>query len=84
MKDVRPVAQIHDELIFEIDEKLVEKISPKIKEIMESVLKLNPIDTIFQESRPERDTRDQTTGLTSDKKKLKTIPLLVEPKIGEN
>ncbi len=61
MEEVRPVAQIHDELIFEIDEKLVEKISPKIKEIMEGVLEKYPID-----------------------KKLKTIPLLVKPKVGEN
>jgi DNA polymerase-1 len=37
-KDVFPLIQVHDELVFEIKEEKVEKILPKIKEIMESVI----------------------------------------------
>jgi len=37
-KDAYLLLQIHDELIYEIKESLVEKISPKVKEIMELVL----------------------------------------------
>ena len=61
LEKVRPLAQIHDELIFEIDKKIIDEITPKIKKIMESVLDKNPID-----------------------KKLKKVPLIVEPKIGNN
>ena len=32
------VLQVHDELVYEMDKKLVEKVSPEIKKIMESVL----------------------------------------------
>ena len=32
--------QVHDELVFEIENSLVEEISPKIKEIMENVVSL--------------------------------------------
>jgi DNA polymerase-1 len=61
MEKVRPIAQIHDELIFEIEENLMEKISPKIKEIMENILIKQPIDN-----------------------NLKIIPLIVDPKVGDN
>ena len=44
IENVKPIAQIHDELIFEIKEDLVKKISLKIKKIMENVLEKNPID----------------------------------------
>ena len=40
---VRPVAQIHDELIFEIKENLIDEISPKIKQIMENVFQDFPL-----------------------------------------
>lgn len=36
--DVRLLLQIHDELIYEIKDKLVKDISPKIKNLMESIL----------------------------------------------
>jgi len=61
LEKVRPLAQIHDELIFEIDKKIIDEINPKIQKIMESVLEKNPLD-----------------------KKLKKVPLIVEPKIGNN
>lgn len=37
---VWPILQVHDELVYEIDEKLVKTVSWKIKEIMESVVSL--------------------------------------------
>jgi DNA polymerase-1 len=37
-KKIKLLMQVHDELIFECDEDFVDEISPKIKEIMESVL----------------------------------------------
>lgn len=61
LKDVRPVAQIHDELIFEIKKDKLNETVPKIKNIMETVLDKNPIN-----------------------KKLKKVPLIIEPKIGDN
>ncbi|MDO8496570.1 MAG: DNA polymerase I [bacterium] len=40
-KDVKMLLQVHDELLFEVKNNLVQEISPKIKEIMENVCKLN-------------------------------------------
>jgi len=37
-KDARLLLQVHDELVYEIKEELVEKITPEIKKIMESVI----------------------------------------------
>ncbi len=39
--DIRMLLQVHDELLFEIKNNLVESISPKIKSIMENVAKLD-------------------------------------------
>ncbi len=39
-EDVRMLLQVHDELLFEIKEDVVEKVVVKLKEIMESVIKL--------------------------------------------
>ena len=39
-ENVKMLLQVHDELVFEIIEKEIEKIVPKIKDIMENVLKL--------------------------------------------
>ncbi|MDP3792247.1 MAG: DNA polymerase I [bacterium] len=39
-RDVKMLLQVHDELLFEIKNNLVEPISPKIKKIMESVYQL--------------------------------------------
>jgi DNA polymerase-1 len=40
-QDVKMLLQVHDELVFEIKEKEVKNIVPKIKEIMENILKLD-------------------------------------------
>ncbi|MBI4135442.1 DNA polymerase I [Candidatus Uhrbacteria bacterium] len=37
---IRMLLQVHDELVFEVEKDLVDKVAPKIKEIMESVYKL--------------------------------------------
>ena len=37
-KDVKMLAQVHDELVFEMKEPLVESICPQIEKIMEGVL----------------------------------------------
>ena len=37
---VKLILQVHDELVYEIEEKLAEKISPKIEKIMESLIPL--------------------------------------------
>ncbi len=42
-KDVRLTMQVHDELVYEVKSTLAEKIVPKIREIMESVI--DPKDT---------------------------------------
>lgn len=38
LNDVKPLLQIHDELIYEIKTDIIEDIAPKIREIMENVL----------------------------------------------
>jgi DNA polymerase-1 len=40
IKNVHLLLQVHDELVYEMPENLVEKIAPKIKEIMENVVSL--------------------------------------------
>jgi DNA polymerase-1 len=40
-RNVRMLLQVHDELLFEIKDNLVDDVSPKIKKIMESVAELN-------------------------------------------
>jgi DNA polymerase-1 len=40
-KDVKMLLQVHDELLFEIKDTLVKSVSPKIKDIMENVCKLD-------------------------------------------
>ncbi|MDB9944448.1 DNA polymerase [bacterium] len=37
-KDVRILLQVHDEMVFEINEKKLAEIAPKLKQVMESVL----------------------------------------------
>lgn len=39
-KEVRMLLQVHDELLFEVKKELVEKVAPKIKDLMEGVTKL--------------------------------------------
>ncbi len=51
--EVRMLLQVHDELVFEVKDTLVEELAPKLKKLMETVYKLD-------------------------------VPLLVEPKAGEN
>ncbi len=38
-KDVHMLMQVHDEIVFEIKESVVEKVAPEIKKIMENVVK---------------------------------------------
>ena len=43
--NIKMLLQVHDELVFEVKEELVDKIAPKIKDIMENIIKLKvPID----------------------------------------
>ncbi len=39
--DVRMLLQVHDELLFEIEDSLVKFVSPRIENIMENVAELN-------------------------------------------
>ena len=39
--DVKMLLQVHDELLFEVKNNLVENISPQIRKIMENVAKLD-------------------------------------------
>lgn len=39
-EDVKMILQVHDELVFEVKQKFVSEVSKKVKEIMESVVKL--------------------------------------------
>lgn len=41
LDDARMLIQVHDELVFEVKEKMIEKVVPKIVSIMESVLNEN-------------------------------------------
>ncbi len=45
-KDVRLLLQVHDELVYEVEESLVESIAPKIKDIMQSVINPKEISGI--------------------------------------
>ena len=47
-KDVKFLAQVHDELIFEISDKLLEKIIPEIEKIMESILKNSDLEEKYK------------------------------------
>jgi len=38
--EVKMFLQVHDELLFEVDEKMIEKITDEIKKIMENVVEL--------------------------------------------
>lgn len=40
-RDIKMLVQVHDELLFEIKDNLVEKVSPEIKKIMENVYQLD-------------------------------------------
>jgi len=39
--DVKILAQVHDELVFEINENKIDELGPKIQEVMESVLNVH-------------------------------------------
>ncbi|MDP1629395.1 MAG: DNA polymerase, partial [bacterium] len=40
-QDIKMILQVHDELVFEIKDDIIEEKAKKIKEIMENVLKLS-------------------------------------------
>jgi DNA polymerase-1 len=40
-KDVKMLLQVHDELVFEISEKITKEVTPKIRKIMESAYKFD-------------------------------------------
>ena len=47
-EEVRFLAQVHDELIFETPDSLVKKVAPKISEIMENILQKSPIEEKYK------------------------------------
>ncbi len=47
-KKVKILAQVHDELIFEISNEKTEKIIPKIEEIMENILEKSALDSQYK------------------------------------
>ena len=58
-QDVRMLLQVHDELLFEIKNGLIEQVSPKIKNIMENVAKLDvPLTVDIKRGDNWRDLED--------------------------